>query len=142
MAWLLDTNVISELRRPRPNPQVVRFLEEQVPSELFLSTVALAEIRFGIDRVTDTVARAEIQYWLDHDVRANYAEQILELTEDVILRWRILLEKGRKSGRNYSQPDLFFAAMAVEYGLTLVTRNVKDFVGTDVPIFNPWTDVV
>jgi predicted nucleic acid-binding protein len=142
MAWLLDTNVISELRRPRPDPYVVQFLREQVSSELFLCTVTLAEIRFGIERVTDPEVRAEIQDWLDNDVRVNYAEPILGLTEDVILSWRVLLERGRKSGRNYSQPDLFFAAIALEYDLTLVTRNVKDFIVLDVPIINPWDEPV
>jgi toxin FitB len=64
----------------------------------------------------------------------------LEITEDVMLRWRILVDEGRKTGHTFSQPDLIIAATALEHGLTLVTRNVRDFAGLEVPILNPWDE--
>ena len=64
--------------------------------------------------------------------------RILEITEDILFRWRLLVEDGRKVGRTFSQPDLFLAAVALEYSLVLVTRNVKDFTGLKVSLHNPW----
>ena len=69
-----------------------------------------------------------------------FTGRVLEITEDVMLRWRLLVEEGRKAGRTFSQPDLIIAAIALEHGLTLVTRNVKDFAGLRLPLLNPWEE--
>jgi predicted nucleic acid-binding protein len=139
MPDLLDTNVLSELRKPRPEPLVVAYFISRPAEDLFISTVTLAEIRFGIQSQPDEIKREALANWLEKDMRPTFAGRTLPITEAVMLRWRILLEQGRKSGRAFSQPDLIIAATAIEHGLTLVTRNTKDFAGLpDLLLLNPW----
>jgi predicted nucleic acid-binding protein len=140
--WLLDTNVLSELRRPRPEPRVVAFVSSQPLELLYVSTATLAELRFGIELVGEPGRRAELHEWLTHRVRPMFVQRVLEISEDVMFRWRIMVEDGRKAGHTYSQPDLIIAATAFHHGLTVVTRDVGDYARTGVPIFNPWSDAV
>jgi hypothetical protein len=123
MPWLLDTNVLSELRRPRPEPKVVAFVAERALESLYISAVTVAEIRFGIELVAEPNRRAELNDWLVHKVRPMFANRILPVTEDIMFRWRLLVEEGRKVGHTFSQPDLIIAATAVEHDLTVVTRD-------------------
>ncbi|MEO9150594.1 MAG: type II toxin-antitoxin system VapC family toxin [Burkholderiaceae bacterium] len=136
--WLLDTNVISELRRLQPEPNVVAFIAAQPLDHLFLSTVTLAEIRFGIERVADVSRRAELNDWLNLTVRPMFEQRVLPIGEEVMLRWRMLVEDGRKQGHTYSQPDLIIAATALHHGMTVVTRDTADYAKTKVAFFNPW----
>ena len=136
--WLLDTNVLSELRRPRPNPQVRAFVAAQPLEQLFISTVTLAEIRYGIDKVADPIRRAELSDWLVHKVRPMFGQRTLEISEDVMFKWRLLVEDGRKAGHTFSQPDLIIAATALHHGLTVVTRDTDDYALARVPLLNPW----
>ena len=136
--WLLDTTVLSELRRPRPNARVRDFVAAQPLEQLFVSTVSLAEIRFGIDTLSDAVRRAELGDWLMHRVRPMFGQRVLEVSEDVMFKWRLLVEDGRRAGHTYSQPDLIIAATALQHGLTVVTRDVGDFALARVPLLNPW----
>ena len=138
--WLLDTNVLSELRRPRPAPQVVAFVAGQPLDLLFVSTVTLAEIRFGIELVADANRRAELNGWLTHKVRPMFEERILPVTEDIMFTWRLLVEEGRKAGHTFSQPDLIIAATGLHHGLTVVTRDTGDYARARVPLFDPWRD--
>jgi predicted nucleic acid-binding protein len=136
--WLLDTNVISELRRPRPEPKVVAFVADKPLDLLFVSSVTLAEIRFGIELVADAGKRAELNDWLAHKVRPMFEQRILSVSEDVLFKWRLLVEKGRKARHTYSQPDLFIAATALQHGLTIVSRDVDEFQQARAPVVNPW----
>ncbi len=138
MAWLFDTNVLSELRKPRPDPRVVHFISNCKYTEMYVSTVVLAELRFGIETFTNPVQRVALQSFLDQIVRPMFDGRVLGITEDIILRWRLMVDDGRKSGRTFFQPDLFLAATALHHNLTLVTRNVRDFTGLHLPILNPW----
>jgi predicted nucleic acid-binding protein len=136
--WLLDTNVISELRRPRPNARVREFIARQKLEDLFVSSVTLAEIRFGIESVSDLGRRAELSDWLEHRVRPMFGQRVLEVSEDVMFRWRLLVEEGHKAGHTFSQPDLIIAATALQHGLAVVTRDVADYQRARVTILNPW----
>jgi predicted nucleic acid-binding protein len=138
--WLLDTNVLSELRRPRPEKQVVVFVAAQPLESLFVSTVTLAEIRYGIEMVRDPARRADLAAWLDKRVRPMFDQRVLEASEDVLLRWRLLVEEGRKAGHTFSQPDLIIAAMALHHGLTVVTRDTAEYARARVPVLDPWND--
>jgi predicted nucleic acid-binding protein len=136
--WLLDTNVLSELRRPRPDARVRKFIAGQRLEDLFVSTVTFAEIRFGIEIISDPIRRAELTEWLTHRVRPLFDQRVLEVSEDVMFKWRLLVEEGRKAGHTFSQPDLIIAATALQHGLTVVTRDTADYARSRVPLFNPW----
>jgi toxin FitB len=138
--WLLDTHVISELRRPRPNARVRTFVAGQALEELFVSSVTFAEIRFAIETVGDPIRRGELNDWLTHKVRPMFDQRVLEVSEDVMFKWRLLVEDGRKAGHTFSQPDLIIAATALHHGLTVVTRDTGDYKLARVPLFNPWVD--
>jgi predicted nucleic acid-binding protein len=137
--WLLDTNVISELRRPKPEPLVLTFIAAQPFETLFVSSVTFAEIRFGIERLADPARRAEINEWLAHKLRPMFEQRVLQVTEDVLLKWRLLMEEGQRVGHTFPQPDLIIGATALEHGLTLVTRDTADFEKARVEVLNPWT---
>ena len=138
--WLLDTNVLSELRRPKPDRKVVAFIAAQPLELLYVSAVTLAEIRFGIEVVTDATKRAELNDWLAHKVRPMFEQRVLPVTEEIMFKWRLLVEDGRKAGYTFSQPDLIIAATALHHGLTVVTRDVSDYERVRAPVFNPWVD--
>ena len=140
--WLLDTNVLSELRRPRPMQRVLNFVAAQPLESLYTSAVVFAEIRFGIELVSDAGKRAALHDWLAHQLRPSFNDRVLPVSEDVMFRWRLLVEDGRKLGHTFSQPDLIIAATALQHGLTLVTRDVGDYARTPVRLFNPWVDNV
>lgn len=135
---LIDTNVLSELARPRPSRRVVTFLNEKSLDELYLCDVIIAEIRFGLEMTTDASRRGRFSTWLETFVRPNFAGRILALTEDVFLQWRLMREAGRKDRHTYPEPDLLIAATALHYHLTVITRDVTPFRRVNVPVINPW----
>jgi toxin FitB len=136
--WLLDTNVLSELRRPRPEPRVTTFVASQNLDLLYVSDVTFAEIRFGIEQCADAVKRAELHDWLTHKLRPMFAQRTLAISEDVMFKWRLLVDEGRKSRHTFSQRDLIIAATALCHGLTVVTRDTADFERARCPVVNPW----
>ncbi len=126
------------MRRQRPEPKVLGFIAGQKLDLLFVSSVTLAEIRFGIELLTDAARRAELNLWLTQKVRPMFEQRVLPVSEDVMLRWRLIVEEGRKIRHTFPQPDLIIAATALHYGLTIVTRNTSDFQKTGVALVNPW----
>jgi toxin FitB len=138
--WLLDTNMLFELRRPKPERKIVAFIADKPLDLLYVSSVTFAEIRFGIELVTDANRRAEPNDWFAHKVRPMFEQRVLAVTEDVMSKWRLLVEDGRKVGHTFSQPDLIIAATALDHGLTVVSRDVSDYQKAHAPVFNPWVD--
>ncbi len=140
--WLLDTNILSELRRRRPEPKVLEFIAGQPLELLYISVVTLAEIRFGIEQLPELPRRSELNDWLAHKVRPMFEQRVLPITEDVMLKWRLLVEEGRKTGHTFSQPDLIIAATGLHHGLSVVSRDTAEYLMARAPVFNPWTDPV
>jgi toxin FitB len=139
--WLLDTNVISELRKPNCDARVKAWADDQEPSTLFLSRVTIAEIRYGIERLPAVDrSRKRLEAWLADELRPWFADRVLDVDEDVLVIWRRLVEQGRAMRHTLLQPDLFIAATAILHDLCVVTRNIDDFVRTGVALLNPWTD--
>jgi predicted nucleic acid-binding protein len=136
--WLLDTNVLPELRRPKPNENVVSFIGSQPLELLHVSSVTFAEIRFGIELVDDASRRSELNTWLTNTVRPMFERRVLPVGEDIMFRWRLLVEEGRKVGYTFSQPDLIIAATALQHSMTIVTRDARDYERTRVQLMNPW----
>jgi predicted nucleic acid-binding protein len=140
MVWLLDTNILSELRRSRPEKRVLDFVAAQPLETLYVSSVTFAEIRFGIELLGDANLRAQLNDWLAHKVRPMFEQRVLAISEDIMFKWRLLVEQGRKAGHTFSQPDLIIAATALHHGLTVVSRDTGDFQKASVPLLNPWID--
>jgi predicted nucleic acid-binding protein len=137
--WLVDTNVISELRKgPRCAPAVRAWSERVPPIACYISRVSLAEIRFGIERVDDPVFRAELEAWVQDGVLPWFGARVLEVDGAVLTRWCHLAAEGRKLNYTYAQPDVLLAATALVHQLGVATRNVDDFVRAGVRIVNPW----
>lgn len=139
--WLLDTNILSELRRPKPERKVLAFVAAQPLELLYVSVVSFAEIRFGIERLADAGRRAELNDWLALKVRPMFEQRVLAISEDIMFKWRLLVEEGRKAGHTFSQPDLIIAATALHHGLTVVSRDAGDYRKARALVLNPWSDV-
>lgn len=138
--WLLDTNVVSELRKGgNADPGVRSWAEAVPPAACFLSLVTVAEIRFGIERVADLQFRGELEAWLRDGVRIWFGDRVLVPDEAVLMTWRRLVMDGQKARYTYSQPDALIAATALVHGLGVVTRNIADFERAGLILANPWT---
>ena len=141
MPWLLDTNILSEIRRLKPEPRVLTFISARPLEQLYISAVTLAELRFGIELLSEGSSRRdELNHWLTNTIRPMFDQRVLPITEEIMFRWRILVEEGRKAGHTFSQPDLIIAATALHHGFTMVTRDRGDFERAGVAIVNPWEE--
>lgn len=137
--WLVDTNVVSELRKgARADPAVRDWADNVPPVACFLSSVSIAEIRFGISRVNAPAFRAELESWLRDGVLPWFGDRILEVDGHVLLRWRGLVWEGQKANYTYAQPDALLAATALVHELGVVTRNGTDFARAGVRLLDPW----
>ena len=140
--WLLDTNVVSELRKSRPNSAVSEFVATQPGEVLFTTEVTFAEIRFGIEQLEDAGRRTDIHMWLNRTLRPLFLGRVLAITEDVIVRWKTMAVEGQKRRHTFGQPDLFIAAIAALEDLVVVTRDTGEFITAGVPVFDPWSSIL
>jgi predicted nucleic acid-binding protein len=136
--YLLDTNVLSELRKPRPDRAVEAFVQSQALDDLFICDVTLAEIGFGADIREDPREKAVILNWLDGVIRPMFEGRCLSADEKAWRVWKMLEYDGRRMGHTYPQPDLVIASIALLNGLTVVTRDVEPFRRAGVAVSNPW----
>jgi len=132
--YLLDTNVISETRKVRADSGVIAFLSAADAAGLFLSVLTLGELRKGVEakRRSDAVAADRLGAWVD-GIETTFADRVLPIDAAVARRWGEL-----SAGRSLPVIDALIAATAIEYGLTLVTRNTRDIESTRVPLVDPW----
>jgi predicted nucleic acid-binding protein len=136
--YLLDTNVICEPARLRPDSNVLAWLDAADEDRLHLSVVTLAEVQRGVARLPRGARRERIQHWLDNDVLERFDGRILPVDHRIAAKWGETMAKAESAGRTMSALDGFIAATAIVEDLALVTRNVTDF-GVSVPvIINPW----
>lgn len=138
MRWLLDTNVVSETGRLRPDRKVTTWFSRQPEELMAISMVTLAELREGAAIHVDNQRRNELAQWLDTSVMRWLGENALPVTLEILVDW---LDVGRKlsaKGMTRNPADLLIAATARVHGLTIVSRNVRDFAGTGVVVYDPW----
>ncbi len=135
MSYLIDTNVLSELRRKAPDPGVVDWFSQRPPATLHLSVLTLGELRKGIEGISDEARRQSLIDWLETDLPTFFMGRILPVDGAVADHWGRL---AAAAGRPLPAIDSLLAATALRHGLVLVTRNIKDFAGLPVHIFNPW----
>lgn len=138
--FLVDTNVISEVLRPLPDPPVIAWSQRVSKVHLFLSVVSFGEMRKGLTIMPAGARRSKLEKSIDGSISAWLANRILPMTQSIANRWGALEGQRQLMGRPLHVPDAQIAATALEHGLTLVTRNVKDFEGIGVTILNPWAD--
>jgi predicted nucleic acid-binding protein len=137
--FLLDTNIPSEINKPHPEPRVIQWLGTVTEEQTFISVVTLGEIRKGCELLEPaTKRRIQLEHWLEHDLRQRLAGRILPVTEAIAERWGVLDAKRQRLGLPLNTGDGQIAATALEPGLTLVTRNVSDFLDLGVTLLNPW----
>ena len=136
--YLVDTNIPSELTRPKPEPLVVAFQDDVGKERVYLSVLTLGEMGKGVAGLSDGNRKNRLQTWLNTEMRLWFADRVLPVTEAIAVRWGLLAGLAKRRGTPVSVVDGLLAATALEHDLTLVTRNVKDFKGLDVNIFNPW----
>lgn len=137
MSYLIDTNILSELRRKSANPGVVEWFAQRPATTLYLSVLTLGEIRKGIEGDSDCSRRQVLLDWLETDLPAFFTGRVLSVDAAVADRWGRLVTAAR---RPLPVIDSLLAATALEHDLVLITRNVKDFTGLPVEIFNPWSN--
>jgi predicted nucleic acid-binding protein len=132
---LLDTNILSELRKPRPMPALLAWFDAQDADDLYVSVLTLGEIREGVDRLKarDTAKAHALERWL-RDLSVHYADRLLPIDQDVADEWGRLRARAM---RPVPVIDSLLAATARVHNLTVVTRNEKDFRQLDVPVLNP-----
>jgi toxin FitB len=138
--WLLDTNVVSESIQPRPNRAVVAWIARQPDDLMAISMVTLAELRHGAASNPNEQRRGELMQWLDVTVASWLGERTLPVTLEILTDW---LDAGRRlarQGMTRNSADLLIAATARLHNLTIVSRNVPDFAGTGVVVYDPWTN--
>jgi predicted nucleic acid-binding protein len=136
--FLLDTNVVSEWVKPRPNSGVVTWLAEVDEDRVFISVVTLAELRHGIERMAAGTRRARLDAWLTDELTARFEARILSVDAAIANMWGRIVARGQASGRPVGPMDAFIAATAEQQNLTLVTRNVSDFEALGIHLINPW----
>jgi predicted nucleic acid-binding protein len=136
--FLLDTNVISELVRPKPDDQVLRWIEETDESILFLSVLTLGEIRNGVQRLRPGQRRGRLESWLQVDLPSRFQDRILPIDAAIADRWGMIAAVATAKGKPVPVVDGLLAATAIQHNLTLVTRNSSDVSGTGSPTLNPW----
>lgn len=132
--FLLDTNILSEFKKPHPFLPLVEWLGNTNEELLFLSVLTLGEIRKGIERLDSPARRIALESWLEGDLRQRFAGRILPVDEAVADRWGRIAAQGR----TLPIVDGLLAATALHYNLTMVTRNAKDVITTGCAAFNPW----
>jgi toxin FitB len=139
MKYLVDTNVISELKKPRPEVTVLSWLGSISKTDLGISVLTLGEIEQGIGRVATQAKAHQLQAWLEDEIKPRFRDRILGVDEETASIWA--RETGRLMLEGKTPPlfDSLIAATAIRYNLTFVTRNVKHVQDMPVKIFNPWT---
>jgi len=136
--FLLDTNVLSEVRRPEPDHRVLRWLHEVDEDRTFISVISLAEIRKGVRLLPEGRRRDALAAWLSQDLPDRFSGRILVVDTPVSLQWGDLVADCRRKGTALSILDAFLAATAIVHDLRLVTRNLRDFASLGIETLNPW----
>ena len=135
MSYLIDTNVLSELRRKAPDEHVARWFSGRPAGTLYLSVLTLGEIRKGIERLADLPRRLALLDWLETKLPAFFAARILSIDAAVADRWGRMVARA---GRPLPAVDSLLAATAAQHGLIFVTRNLRDVQGLGAEVLNPW----
>ena len=135
MSYLVDTNVISELVRLKPNKNVMNWFEAIPNDSIHISVLTLGEIRKGIETVTDASKKEKLRIWLEHEIPEWFGPRILSIDKHIVDCWGRLQAIKRQP---LPAIDSLIAATAIHFNLALVTRNISDFNFSTLEVINPW----
>ncbi len=138
--FLLDTNVVSEMRRPRPSLDVRAWVESNPTESQFFCAISLLEIARGAARHPDPLQGQSIQRWIDSTLHIWFENRILAISPTIAETAGVLMGIQERAGRSVSLPDALIAATAMHHHAVLVTRNTKDFVNLPLDVFDPWSN--
>ncbi len=138
MRYLLDTNVLSELVNRRPEPQVVAWINDRSPVDLFASVLTIGEITKGIASMAGSHRRDELHAWATQDLSRMFVGRLLPVDETIAREWGSIAAEGKATGRPIPVIDGLLLATTSVHGLVFVTRNERDCVERGVPVVNPW----
>ncbi len=139
MKYLLDTCLLSELVKQSPDPAVLQWMSERQDSELFISAITMGELHRGIAKLQASRRRNELSTWVQQ-LEAGFQKRVLPFTRETANYWAQMCAKAEASGQPMASLDSLIAATALEHGLALVTRNVRDFAQAPVVLLNPWAN--
>ncbi len=137
MKILLDTCVISELQKTNGNAAVKHFVSEYPDSDVFLSVITIGELSKGIALLDDSVRKTGLRLWLN-GLEKSYARNIIKMDKETAHIWGELTARAQRQGKQISASDGLIAATALQYGLTVITRNISDFEHSGALLINPW----
>jgi predicted nucleic acid-binding protein len=137
--YLLDTCVISELVKPTPDVNVIDWINNTPSERLYLSVITIGEVRKGLTKLPDSKRKDLLANWLN-SLLEDYDNRIYSINLTVAENWGIIQGKAEKKGIPLASIDSLIAATAYTYNLVLVTRNVRDFEASSLPIRNPWVE--
>ncbi|MFY0990144.1 type II toxin-antitoxin system VapC family toxin [Halomonas sp. C05BenzN] len=135
---VLDTNVLSELMRPVPEPCVVDWLDAQETATVAITAITVAEILYGIERLPDGRRKRSLMASSAAMFDEDFAGRILAFDGEAAMRYAERVAASEQAGRAVQMADAQIAAICLRHEATLASRNVKDFIGLDVPLINPW----
>lgn len=139
MTFLLDTNVVSETIKPKPEQRVINWFAGRLATDLYISAITLGEIVRGARRLRDEGRRRFFEAWIRRQLLRNFKGRILPFDAEAATIWGEMLATGDRAGLPLQVVDAQIAAVARRHGMTVVTRNVRDFSLMNVPLVNPWS---
>jgi toxin FitB len=138
MNYLLDTCVLSEFTRRKPDDKVIRWMEGMDEEKLFLSAITIGEIQHGIERLPESHTKTELLTWVNNDLIGRFDQRVLPLDTQTMFLWGSLVARMENAGHPMALMDSMIVACALQNNLIIVTRNVSDFLPCGVQVINPW----
>jgi len=139
MSYLIDTCCISELVKKKPNPKVVKWFADQDELSMYLSVITFGELRKGIEKLTDSKKKKELNRWVKEDLHLRFKNRVLNITMEEVNRWGKILASAEQNGKPLPAIDSLIAATALVHDLSVVTRNTQHMEGSGVEVINPWS---
>ena len=140
MKYLLDTCVISELAKPKPNEKAVRWLLDQNETDLYISVLTLGELHRGIEKLHASKKKNDLHAWVENELKGRFLNRILDVNSNIAKTWGKIQALAERKGKPMPAIDSLIAATGIALGLTVVTRNAADMEHSGVDIFNPWEE--
>jgi predicted nucleic acid-binding protein len=138
VSYLIDTNCISELVKPKPNKNVLKWFDDQNELDLYLSVITFGELREGVEKLPDSKRKRKLNHWINEDLLHRFKNRTLDITLLEVNKWGEVLAKAEKGGKALPAVDALIASTALAHNLAVITRNTKDMEASGVELINPW----